>query len=144
MKGFNESTIGKRPIGDPILSNLVNEAIDLPRKLLNDGQMSGSFPLDDAMAKVLDYAEKVTNLSPKSRGSKRDAEYEVTRRRAMKAIWGVYGWMQDNSELFESIGTRSESEKEYKQRMNSGAALISYDNFAEALVDEDSINDEVW
>jgi len=142
VKSFEEVTIGKKPIGDPILAQIVEETIDLPRKLLSEGRMSGSFPLDDAMAKVLDNAERVTNLSPKSRGSKRDAEYEVTRRRAVKAIWGVYGWMQDNSELFEMSGTRSESESEYRQRMNMGLGLIAYDTFAEGLEDKNDINDD--
>ena len=142
MKAFKEGTIGKKPIGDPILANLVEEAIDLPRKLLNNGSLSGSFPLDDAMSTVLDYAEKVTNLRPKSRGAKRDAEYAVTRKRAMKAIWAVYSWMQDNASTFESIGTRSESEKEYKQRMNIGAAMISYDTFVEGLEDKNDINED--
>jgi len=135
MKRFKEGTLGKRPIGDPILANLVDEALSAPRKLLVEGRMSGSFPLDSAMDEVLGVAERITALSPKSKGEDRDARFEVTRGRALRAVWGVYEWLQDNSQEFERMGTRAESEREFVQRKNLGITLESYEEWAASVTE---------
>ena len=135
MKPYKDGTIGKRKIGDPILAKWVDEALDVPRNLLNHGRKSGSYPLDEAMSEVLDYVERVTNLERKSQGVWRDGEFEVTRRRALRAIWGAYQWLQDNTSRFEMLGVRLEPSQEREQRRYLGYTLESYEAYAEKAAD---------
>lgn len=142
MKQFDEKTLGKRKLGDPILANLVRDALDLPRRMRNDGSHGSGYPLDQYQDRAIDIAEKITNLSPKTLGKQRDARYEVTRKRALDAVWGVVQWFQDNTEYFERLGTRSETDREKRQRVDLGIGLISYEDWAEGGVNSEDSCDE--
>lgn len=133
MRQYEDKTLGKRRLGDPILSGMVEDAIDIPRKLINDGKLSrqssgtrSGYALDAYMDRLLDIADRIKNFTPKSRGVDRDARFEVTRTRALGAVWGVYQWMQDNADLFEAMGTTSETNKERWERLNARISLVGY------------------
>jgi len=150
MRQYEDKTLGKRRLGDPILSGMVNDALDIPRKLINDGNLSrqalgqrSGYPLDAYMDSVLDIADRVKNFTPKSRGVDRDARFEVTRTRALNAVWGVYQWMQDNADLFEAMGTTSETNAERWARFNAGISLIGYDDWLKHESSDDDDDKEV-
>ena len=150
MRQYEDKTLGKRRLGDPILSGMVADALDIPRKLINDGNLSGQstgqrsgYPLDAYMDRVLDIADKIKNFTPKSRGVDRDARFEVTRTRALNAVWGVYQWLQDNADLFEAMGTTSETNAERWARFNSGISLIGYDDWIRHESSDEEDDEEV-
>ena len=150
MRQYEDKTLGKRRLGDPILSGMVDDALDIPRKLINDGNLSGQsvgqrsgYPLDAYMDRVLDIADRIKNFTPKSRGVDRDARFEVTRTRALNAVWGVYQWMQDNTEFFEAMGTTSETNAERWARFNAGISLIGYDDWIRHESVDDDDDEEV-
>lgn len=148
MRQYEDKTLGKRRLGDPILNGMVEDALDIPRKLINDGNLSkqssgtrSGYALDAYMDRVLDIADRVKNFTPKSKGSYRDSRFEVTRTRALNAVWGVYQWMQDNADVFEAMGTTSETNKERWERLNARISLVGY--WDEYLIHEEDeeVND---
>jgi len=150
MRQYEDKTLGKRRLGDPILRGMVEDALDIPRKLINDGNLSrqalgqrSGYPLDAYMERVIDIAEKVKVFQPKSRGLDRDARFEVTRTRALGAVWGVYQWMQDNSDVFEAMGTNSETNKERWERFNAGISIVGYDDWLKHESSDDDDDKEV-
>ena len=150
MRQYEDKTLGKRRLGDPILRGMVEDALDIPRKLINDGNLSrqalgqrSGYPLDAYMERVIDIAEKVKVLQPKSRGLDRDARFEVTRTRALGAVWGVYQWMQDNADVFEAMGTNSETNKERWERFNACISIVGYDDWLKHESSDDEDDKEV-
>ena len=150
MRQYEDKTLGKVKLGDSILNGMVKDALDTPRKLIADGNLSrqssgtrSGYALDAYMDRVLDIADRIKNFTPKSRGAYRDARFEVTRTRALNAVWGVYQWLQDNADLFEAMGTTSETNAERWARLDSGISLVGYDDWLKQEQSDDDDEDEI-
>lgn len=150
MRQFEDKTLGKTKLGDPILNGMVKDALDTPRKLIEDGNLSrqalgqrSGYALDAYMDRVLDIADRIKHFTPKSRGAYRDARFEVTRTRALNAVWGVYQWMQDNAEVFEAMGATTETNKERWERFNSGISLVGYDDWLKQEENDEDEQEEI-
>ena len=120
---------GGHPIACPFLREYAAEAEAIPEKARKaHGAPRGGVEINHWLGRILDLAQMASERPSGESEPREQGRYEVTRKRALRAIWGAYATLQDMSDSMPSGKYEvTEAYSEVRQRNRMGIIMTSRD-----------------
>ena len=120
---------GGHPIACPFLREYAAEAEAIPAKARKaHGAPKGGVEINHWLSRILDLAQKASERPSGESEPREQGRYEVTRKRALRAVWDAYSEVQAMADnLSDGKYEVTESYGEVRQRAREGIAIVQRD-----------------